>query len=354
MLYTPPPMYYGSDLVDYTWHLSVINAGQPRDSEVPEASVQLTEVTQEEIVAWQQTLGESEWILASRTDDGGLTVRHVLFGIKGGIPVTGDFNGDGITDVGVYKDGEWFIDLNGNGVWDEGDLWAKLGSANDQPVTGDWDGDGKTDIGIYGPAWAGDPRAVAEEPGIPNSQNWHVDVHKNIPRPPQKTPLGRRALKRTVKGPLRADVIDHVFHYGTPGDVPVTGDWNGDGTATIGIFHDGNWYLDLDGDGKWTKKDGVVHFGQKGDIPVVGDFNGDGITDIGVYRNGVWYLDTNGNHQLDDDDQVIQLGGPGDIPVVGDWDGSGRVQIGVYRDAGGVRSVNAGAVNAAPAPSAPR
>ncbi len=91
--------------------------------------------------------------------------------MRGGIPVSGDFNGDGVTDVGVFREGQWFIDVNGNGVWDEGDLWAKLGYDGDKPVVGDWDGDGKDDIGIFGKAWAGDPRQDAREPGLPDSSN---------------------------------------------------------------------------------------------------------------------------------------------------------------------------------------
>ena len=75
------------------------------------------------------------------------------------IPVVGDYNGDGVSDIGVFIDGQWFLDLNGNGRWDEGDLWAQLGTEDDLPVTGDWDADGKTDIGIYGPAWPRDPWA---------------------------------------------------------------------------------------------------------------------------------------------------------------------------------------------------
>ncbi len=59
--------------------------------------------------------------------------RKLQFGMRGGVPVTGDFNGDGITDVGVFFRGQWFIDLNGNGVWDKEDLWAKLGYTDDQP-----------------------------------------------------------------------------------------------------------------------------------------------------------------------------------------------------------------------------
>ena len=54
--------------------------------------------------------------------------QRTISASRGGIPVTGDWNGDGTTKIGVFIDGRWFLDLNGNGVWDEGDLWAKLGT----------------------------------------------------------------------------------------------------------------------------------------------------------------------------------------------------------------------------------
>jgi hypothetical protein len=142
---------------------------------------------------------------------------------------------------------------------------------------------------------------------------------------------GKRVMKLTNKGRLRADVIDHVFHYGAEGDHPVVGDWNGDGIKAIGIFRGGRWNLDMDGNGRWTERDLVVHFGNAGDIPVVGDFNGDGIDEVGFFRDGKFYLDTNGNHQLDETDRVVELGRAGDYPVVGDWDGDGVDDVAVYR-----------------------
>ncbi len=67
------------------------------------------------------------------------------------------------------------------------------------------------------------------------------------------------------------------------------------------------------------------------DLPVVGDFNGDGIDQLGIYTAGTWRLDTNGDRKLDDADEVRHLGGVADKPVVGDFDGDGIDEIAVYR-----------------------
>ena len=132
--------------------------------------------------------------------------------------------------------------------------------------------------------------------------------------------------------PYREDLIDHVFHYGTPADRAVVGDWTGSGLRRIGVFRNGTWYLNIDGDGRPAPDDLQCNFGQAGDIPVVGDWTGDGIEKIGVYRDGTWYLDTNNNHQLDASDMVIHLGQSGDQPVVGKSSG-GKAELGVYRAA---------------------
>lgn len=316
----------------YTWHLSVVDAGQPRGLEATQQVVRLTSMRPQDEILWDEAdLDDGEWVFAAGTP-GQVSVRKTRFGIRGGIPIAGDFNGDGKSEVGVFKDGRWYIDLNDNGVWDEGDLWAQLGHKWDKPVTGDWDGDGKTDIGIYGPAWPGDPRAVAHEPGLPDPHNANTRVHKNIPRPAERTAVGERTMKLTANGQPRADLIDHVFFYGTPGDHPIVGDWNGDGTHTIAVFRDGVWRRDTDGDGKWSESDAKVNFGRSGDRPVVGDFNGDGVDELGIYRDGMWYIDTNGNGEIDPEDQKFQLGGPGDTPVVGDFNGDGMAEPAVYRD----------------------
>jgi serine-aspartate repeat-containing protein C/D/E len=334
----PKQPYFGEhdNVVGYTWHLSVVNAGWPRNVSPAEApQFQLT-AAQFDVSNWQNVpLNRATWTLAILDGSRVVVDRIAVFGTENATPVTGDFNGDGVTDIGVFIDGQWFLDLNGNGRWDEGDLWVKLGSEDDLPVTGDWDADGKTDIGIYGPAWPRDPWAISVEPGLPDADNFPSHVHshrkfKNMPPKPEDATDGNRMLRRTARGKNRADFIDHVFHYGEPGDVPVSGDWNGDGIRQIGVFHDGQWYLDLDGDGKFTERDAAFTFGQAGDLPVVGDFNGNGVDVVGVFRAGKWIIDTNNNHHIDAQDKVFELGGAGDKPVVGDWNDDGADDPGVF------------------------
>ncbi len=88
------------------------------------------------------------------------------------IPVAGDFNGDGVTDIGVFIDGQWFARPQRQRQVGRGRPVGATRRSDDQPVTGDWDGDGKTDIGIYGPAWPRDPHAIEREPGLPDADNY--------------------------------------------------------------------------------------------------------------------------------------------------------------------------------------
>jgi hypothetical protein len=343
----PPPAvaqtrsHFGAGgLVDFTWHLSVIDAGRPRGQGhgMPLDGLVLRDAAFPDPGSWRKhRLREGRWLLRTHLNDPARSeIREIVFGIHGGIPVAGDWNGDGIDEIGVYFRGRWFLDLNGNGAWDEDDLWAQLGDEYDLPVTGDWNGDGKDDIGIFGPEWAGDQRAVDIDTGLPDLGNDRTPITKpkNMPPKPEEATDGVRLLQRNAQGTMQADVIDHVFRYGSGAHIPVAGDWTGDGIKNIGVFHNGVWRLDTDGDGRLSASDRVVRFGQRGDIPVVGDFNGDGIDEIGVYRDGKWIIDIARNYKMSAHDKVFELGEAGDIPVVGDWDGDGSDDAAVYRDLG--------------------
>jgi len=93
----------------------------------------------------------------------------------------------------------------------------------------------------------------------------------------------------------------------------------------IGIYQNGVWYLDMNGNGVWdgTQTDRLVTaFGQPGWTPVLGDWTGTGTTKVGIYKDGTWYLDMNGNGVWDGtstDRLVTAFGQPGWTPVLGKW-----------------------------------
>jgi glucan-binding YG repeat protein len=62
--------------------------------------------------------------------------------------VPGDYDGDGKTDVAVFRDGIWYI-LNSSNREVQGLQW---GLDSDIPVPADYDGDGKVDVAVFRPS----------------------------------------------------------------------------------------------------------------------------------------------------------------------------------------------------------
>ncbi|MDQ4131683.1 MAG: multicopper oxidase domain-containing protein [Actinomycetota bacterium] len=118
--------------------------------------------------------------------------------------------------------------------------------------------------------------------------------------------------------------------FGTSGDIPVSGDYDVDGDTDMAVYRPSTGYWFVDG-GE------TAQFGISGDIPVPGDYNGDGSTEIAVFRpsDGLWFV--NGG-------PMVQWGTDGDIPVPGDYDGDGDTDIAVFRPSSGLWFVNAAAM----------
>jgi hypothetical protein len=64
--------------------------------------------------------------------------RFAGFGQTADIPVVGDWNGDGKTEIGSFKDGFWAVDYNSNYIWNGAvsDRFAGFGLTGDTPIVG--------------------------------------------------------------------------------------------------------------------------------------------------------------------------------------------------------------------------
>jgi PKD repeat protein len=111
--------------------------------------------------------------------------------------------------IGVFRNGFWILDGNGNFSWDGTrsgkDIVAGFGTTGDVPVVGNWNH-----------ATSGD------KIGVFRSGTWLLDYNGNF----------------------AWDGSDKTVSIGQAGDVPVIGDWNSNGDKKIGVFRSGTWILD--------------------------------------------------------------------------------------------------------------
>lgn len=123
---------------------------------------------------------------------------------------------------------------------------------------------------------------------------------------------------------------------GNCGDTPVVGDWDGNGTANVGVLRRGtapSFVLKRPGRPTLT-----VPFGWRTDQPLSGDWNGDGTTDIGSRRPGLRAFVL---RRTDGTTRQVPLGAVSDVGLAGDWNGDGTTDLGVWHPSSQVFTLRA-------------
>ncbi len=222
-----------------------------------------------------------------------------------------DFNGDGKTDYAILRNNapfagqfQWWVQNNGSTSNSQVLTWGI--SASDVPATGDYDGDGKADIAVF--------RRNATSSGF-----WVFQSSTSTAR---------------------------FIRFGAPTDIPVVADYDGDGKDDAAIYRGATttggqsqfWWLASRGN--LANAQIPVNWGTMNDIPVTGDFNGDGRADFAVQRSvgagSVFYIHaSNGNVDANTTNTIVQFGSSGDLPVAGDYDGDGITDLAVLRNQSG-------------------
>lgn len=211
-----------------------------------------------------------------------------------------DFDGDGRADFAVFRPtgSNWYILNSSNNSFTA----SQFGVSSDVIAPADYDGDGKTDVAVFRPTGQGDPT---------RAYFYIQQSRTNTFRPEQ---------------------------FGKQGDVPVPGDWDGDGIADLAVYRDGSQaggqsYFFYRPSSQPGANFNTVAWGATGDKPVAGDYDGDGKLDAAVFRpsNAFWYV-------LRSSDNVFvqqQFGVPTDVPTPADFDGDGRTNFAVFRASNG-------------------
>ena len=253
-----------------------------------------------------------------------------------------DFDGDLKSDVSVFRQstGTWYLRQS----FTNSMFATQFGTNGDRVTPGDYDGDGRTDIAVWRPCaqFCGIFYLLRSSDNTFMFQTWGAPVDdarivadydgdKKTDFAIMRSGLGQgNPILWSVLLSSNGQVLNTA--WGITGDTGIIGDFDGDGSSDITVYRPSNNFFYVR-----RSSDGMLIAQQWGLTPddrvTPGDYDGDGKTDFAVFRQpaGTWYILQSSNGQV----RAEQFGANGDDPVPGDYDGDGKNDLAVSRDTGG-------------------
>jgi hypothetical protein len=268
-----------------------------------------------------------------------------------------DFDGDGSTDIALYREGSrspdiapqlsywYFLNTNTGQI-----SYFQWGRSLDVPAPADFDNDGKTDVGIY--RWwdfetgdtnqwwvnksSGGYNVFIYEPGYNKfNRNYIGDGRAEVGQLYQinisQNPSERCYISIYFIGDLEQNTVRKTV--GEACNViptPVPGDYDNDGRSEIAVFNNQTfkvWYPPYES--FYTAPNVVQRLNIESPAP--GDYDGDGKTDFAGTRRQAGRLIWIVKQSSTGNETETDFGYATDKPVPGDYDGDGKTDIAVFR-----------------------
>ncbi len=262
----------------------------------------------------------------------------------------GDFDVDGNDDLyavdpaGVLTvaiaDGATFVKI------DPVSTSLDMGTGS-QLLIGDYDGDGRDDLYVAGEGrlrvhLGGAPLDPITQWFLPDDPSpWDAGPICAGPFACDQVGFVDGAAEWSIKDAPASEADDVSFLFGNPNDVPFSGDWDGDGIETPGLYRQSDGYVYLRNSSDQGIADRSFYFGNPGDVPIIGDFDGDGDDSVSLYRPSeqrFFIINELGSADggLGAADFDFVFGDAGDKPFAGDFDGNGATDVGLHRESTGL------------------